>query len=1173
MAVQTFAELKAYMLEHLTNATKIPADKQVTLIEDLLDSIEWEVDNFNESFKGTATTSTNPGTPAAKCWYLASGPGTYTNFGGTVVAQEFATLTWNGSAWVLYEIDITVDMALYAKKTMDADLNANSHKINNLADGVLSTDAVNKGQVDNLIEFKYGYNLYKNGVSEVYAGYINGDGSFTPNASWLTIKNIPVKPSTWYAVYATGGMSQGTPVFYSALPQGVGTFIVAVSGIAITDGYKFQTPANPVLYLAMIVSDANPFVTDLTTLVILEADTNVGFVPSEKCASVKTQLEDLLINQATTDDYILAYDAATKLVKTRQEYRPPFAYRKNLYNNGTTPLYHGYINTDGSLYPSIAWHTIHSIPVKPSTWYAFYATGGCSFGLAAGYTGAPPTALNFIAVCTTTPITDGFKFQTQANATHVGIIVDDTTPFTTDLTTLTLVEGQENIGVFAPVKVVDVSDEDEGFTIALEDILVPSTAVNQQIVVYNSANDALELVTEPGEILNILNSDKILVLGVSSSEGVYEIRNKSFVSKVSNLLDLPIYNRSTSGFRLPQLANKLKSNTASFNDGGIRTIKPNYVLWGVTADYGSESGIDELHYLERISHAVEAAAGLGALSLFRSDIVGNLSLDAMFYKLAMENNVTYHSNLNAYKVICPNGAGLANFYAGGHVGVRTNELQEFEMFRMFSKLPVRKAIKVFRVRSAYKSGAPGYADLNYDTIRERLKYFIEICSGTKALSESSPSQGIYLYDRINESTTADVFNDEYSNMKNGTNVAFSNFALIEFILSKTGITTLTISVKMDVAPTAVYLSKTNDTSKVVALDTYNGAFKVTKTIYDAFSESVGEVFTCPLYSGNLTYAGKIKNYAMPGYWLFFNAAEQCKGGSSGTLTKTSGGATTAYLEASERYASYDFSFYQLYNAPKSTFESVSFSYNATTDILTVSVINPELYMRYDKIKMLISKSGTFNLSLPQVVYLGGVNKLSILKNAEVKESFTEIQTYEGFDSNWITSGLWVNNGAVLEAHSAPMQSYPQIHSKDNHIILDFDGTDGFPTSISKSFTITSSTAFRKAVIRVIARLYPKIYDTTKTPDAYYTNVQQVTPDSYDYGTLICSLKFGALPAGIMKELVDMGWAEITFETYIPPYQTTFDVMLYRDPYDNIDANYKNYGWPLHIYNVSVQVDN
>lgn len=50
------------------------------------------------TYKGVATTTTNPGTPDSNVFYIATVPGTYTNFGGISVADgEVAILKYNGS--------------------------------------------------------------------------------------------------------------------------------------------------------------------------------------------------------------------------------------------------------------------------------------------------------------------------------------------------------------------------------------------------------------------------------------------------------------------------------------------------------------------------------------------------------------------------------------------------------------------------------------------------------------------------------------------------------------------------------------------------------------------------------------------------------------------------------------------------------------------------------------------------------------------------------------------------------------------------------------------------------------------------------------------------------------------------------------------------------------------
>lgn len=233
MAVKTFAELAAYLLTYIINATKVPVDKLATYLQDMCDSLEFEVDNFNESFKGTATTSTDPGVPTSKVWYLASGPGTYTNFGGTVVSEEFATLTWNGSAWVLYEVNITVDMALYAKKTMDADLNANGYKVTNLALATVPGNAI-----DYSIAYAKAVELiYSHNRNYQFQGFIN-TATATPATHTYNNVWIIVEDGTVFGVIAKKGqlmVDNGTSFYNEILKATLAPN--QINSVASTDKY------------------------------------------------------------------------------------------------------------------------------------------------------------------------------------------------------------------------------------------------------------------------------------------------------------------------------------------------------------------------------------------------------------------------------------------------------------------------------------------------------------------------------------------------------------------------------------------------------------------------------------------------------------------------------------------------------------------------------------------------------------------------------------------------------------------------------------------------------------------------------------------------------------------------------------------------------------------------
>jgi hypothetical protein len=71
---------------------------QDTYIDALLATAN-ELKTAGYIYKGVATPSTNPGTPTERVAYLASEPGTYTNFGGIVIASGLYSLTYAEGTW------------------------------------------------------------------------------------------------------------------------------------------------------------------------------------------------------------------------------------------------------------------------------------------------------------------------------------------------------------------------------------------------------------------------------------------------------------------------------------------------------------------------------------------------------------------------------------------------------------------------------------------------------------------------------------------------------------------------------------------------------------------------------------------------------------------------------------------------------------------------------------------------------------------------------------------------------------------------------------------------------------------------------------------------------------------------------------------------------------------
>ena len=82
---------------------------QDTHIDALLATVN-ELKTAGYIYKGVATPSTNPGTPTERVAYLASEPGTYTNFGGIVIASGLYSLTYASGTWTATQMSAGSDI-------------------------------------------------------------------------------------------------------------------------------------------------------------------------------------------------------------------------------------------------------------------------------------------------------------------------------------------------------------------------------------------------------------------------------------------------------------------------------------------------------------------------------------------------------------------------------------------------------------------------------------------------------------------------------------------------------------------------------------------------------------------------------------------------------------------------------------------------------------------------------------------------------------------------------------------------------------------------------------------------------------------------------------------------------------------------------------------------------
>lgn len=132
-------------------------------------------------YAGLATTSTSPGTPEGKVFYVATQTGTYTNFGGLVVAEgEVAILKYDGTNW-------SKDVTGAATKEEVSQL---GQKVNNFIAGDIFTED----------------------------GFWNPTaGTFYPHSSWKSTKKIMLQGRDINGYfYLPGSVTNGAAVFFKA---------------------------------------------------------------------------------------------------------------------------------------------------------------------------------------------------------------------------------------------------------------------------------------------------------------------------------------------------------------------------------------------------------------------------------------------------------------------------------------------------------------------------------------------------------------------------------------------------------------------------------------------------------------------------------------------------------------------------------------------------------------------------------------------------------------------------------------------------------------------------------------------------------------------------------------------------------------------------------------------
>lgn len=317
-------------------------------------------------------------------------------------------------------------------------------------------------------------------------------------------------------------------------------------------------------------------------------------------------------------------------------------------------------------------------------------------------------------------------------------------------------------------------------------------------------------------LLDITNSDAIIMEGSSFTEGVCHPVGFSWTEKLNDVIDLPVINDGISGSQRSAGIRNIKSNSnlTSTRSVSKANLPYSYVWFGNTAN-GSPLGINGYKELLEAKSAAESRGSEMLIGEEEDPHAGNC--DPLYQSFANYENVKISNPLNLIGPLCyPNESIYAGQTYTVHKGWRGMSVYAVH-HEFFKKLPIKQAIKAYKVRPTKNVNA--VTDLFFKNIKERAKFFYAISSGQNGTS-SSPKVTMVSCDNLDKVTPTNPTSEydvqgtvetlsresELAKMLSGGVVEFSKFALLEFVLNISKLGNAEISFTCSVEPSKVYVA-------------------------------------------------------------------------------------------------------------------------------------------------------------------------------------------------------------------------------------------------------------------------------------------------------------------------------------------------------------------------------
>ena len=321
-------------------------------------------------------------------------------------------------------------------------------------------------------------------------------------------------------------------------------------------------------------------------------------------------------------------------------------------------------------------------------------------------------------------------------------------------------------------------------------------------------------VNEENDAVNSCSKDdmkNIILYGSSlTAPGSRGLEGENWVCRLNDFTDFNLINVGMSGNNLTKNVEALINDSVFglYPQSRPSKVNPSFIMWNNTAN-GTGWGVSGQNQLLA---AMEETLSRGAQMLVGSeeDYASKIAnYEHTFYSFATANGVPYSIITKIWRKCFPNP--FPGFLNANHGGYRANSPYIIHA-DMLNALPIDKSVKMFRVRPTYKGGSPSITDLVFDDNLGRLKYFYAVSPGDGfGASKHIDNLDNDSYDVTGGTASGNTL-IETAKMFEGTALTFNKFALVEFILENTKVTSGVFQINCSVNPTAVYVARTSNSS-------------------------------------------------------------------------------------------------------------------------------------------------------------------------------------------------------------------------------------------------------------------------------------------------------------------------------------------------------------------------